>query len=441
MKDPSPVNVLSAVLALQEMMTADAAPSVLYAALLRSLMTLSSSASALITELAQDAPEGRQMTITASCTAAEQPVTELELPELSSLAEKASACENAALSLSAHGGKPCCGNDRINHLLVLPLLYNKQPLASVFLFNREQAYDTGLIASLAPLTQLGAIIAGLLSMQRKHILIERALRDSEVRLRQVIDLVPHHIFAIVPSKGGRLIFANKALAEVYGMTTEEVVGKTQREITPMRAEEEHFLADDLEVIRSGKEKFIPEEIYTDPFGRVHYLQTTKIPFKAVDTGEPAVLGICVDITEQKKAAEERRHIEEQLQQSQKLESLGLLAGGIAHDFNNLLTGILGHASLALLDIPQASPAHARLRSVETAAHRAAQLCRQLLAYSGRGNFEIKPLNLSAIVGEMAEFLTVSVSKKAELRLELAPVLPAVDGDASQLHQVILNLLI
>jgi CheY-like chemotaxis protein len=129
-----------------------------------------------------------------------------------------------------------------------------------------------------------------------------------------------------------------------------------------------------------------------------------------------------------------------MQHAQKLESLGVLAGGIAHDFNNLLVGMLGNASLALLDTPLASPARGPVEDIERAAQRAAELTRQLLAYSGKGRFVIEPIDVSRLVEEMTSLLRAALSKKAELILELPTALPAIEADATQLRQVVMNLL-
>jgi PAS domain S-box-containing protein len=154
-----------------------------------------------------------------------------------------------------------------------------------------------------------------------------------------------------------------------------------------------------------------------------------------------MLGTVMDVTSQHLAEEERKQIERKLQESQKLESLGVLAGGIAHDFNNLLTGILGNASFARMDIPANSPAQPSLEQVELAAQRAADLCKQMLAYSGKGRFIVQPLDLSAVVRETADLLQVSVNKNAVLKYALAPELPAITADATQIRQIIMNLVI
>ncbi len=160
--------------------------------------------------------------------------------------------------------------------------------------------------------------------------------------------------------------------------------------------------------------------------------------------DPSVRAVVVnyrDVTERRQTEEERRRLEAQVQHAQKLESLGVLAGGIAHDFNNLLVGVLGNASLAGMTLPSDSPAHSRLENVEAAARRASELCRQLLAYSGRGAFVIEPVDLGRLLEEMASLMRVSISKKVDLRLELAGGPLVVSADATQLRQVVLNLIV
>jgi two-component system cell cycle sensor histidine kinase/response regulator CckA len=152
-------------------------------------------------------------------------------------------------------------------------------------------------------------------------------------------------------------------------------------------------------------------------------------------------GTHLDITDRKHAEEERLALERRLQQSQKLESLGVLAGGIAHDFNNILTAVLGNADLALSELPPFGPAREYLLEITQASRRAAELCRQMLAYSGRGHFVIEPIDLGALVEDMLHLLESTISKKALLTLNLESTLPPLLGDPSQLSQVIMNLVI
>jgi signal transduction histidine kinase len=156
-------------------------------------------------------------------------------------------------------------------------------------------------------------------------------------------------------------------------------------------------------------------------------------------GSFSKLEIFRDITDLKRAEEERRQLEAQIQHTQRLESLGVLAGGIAHDFNNLLTVILGNTDLALRDTPPGSPAREMLSEVKSAASRASVLTNQMLAYSGRGAFVVGTLELSRLVEEMGQLLHVSLPDKVQLELDLAADLPAIEADASQVHQIVMNL--
>jgi len=147
-----------------------------------------------------------------------------------------------------------------------------------------------------------------------------------------------------------------------------------------------------------------------------------------------------NITERKRAERERSELEAQVRHAQKLESLGILAGGIAHDFNNILLAILGNADLALHDLSHVSPVRPCVEEIEKAARRAADLTRQMLAYSGKGRFEIKVLDLNEIVEEMVSLFESSMSKKGSLRTDLELGLRAIKADVAQVQQVVMNLI-
>jgi two-component system CheB/CheR fusion protein len=138
---------------------------------------------------------------------------------------------------------------------------------------------------------------------------------------------------------------------------------------------------------------------------------------------------------------ERKSLEEQIRQSQRLESLGLLAGGVAHDFNNLLTGILGNASLALDVLDPPEPARSMLESVIQATERAADLTRQLLAYAGKGRFFVRHVDVSTLVRDIADLMRTSIPKKVRFMLDLAADLPPVEADATQIQQLVMNLVL
>ncbi len=137
--------------------------------------------------------------------------------------------------------------------------------------------------------------------------------------------------------------------------------------------------------------------------------------------------------------EEQLRTQEALRNTQRLESLGVLTGGIAHDFNNLLAAVLGNLNLAQMRLEPDDPARRSLNQAEKAVQKATDLTRQMLAYSGRGHFVVKPLDLNLTVQEMTHLLHVTLAKKTELDLELAPGLPPVLADSAQIQQVVLNL--
>lgn len=171
----------------------------------------------------------------------------------------------------------------------------------------------------------------------------RAVQDSEAQLRQVIDLVPHMIFA--KDREGRFLLVNEAVARAYGTTVDKLMVARHADIHEERAELEHFLKDDLQVIESGEPKFIPEETFVDVFGNERILQTTKIPFTAPGTEERAVLGVAVDVTERKRAEEGLIASEAQLRalasrlQSVREEESASIAREIHDELAQTLTGL------------------------------------------------------------------------------------------------------
>lgn len=139
--------------------------------------------------------------------------------------------------------------------------------------------------------------------------------------------------------------------------------------------------------------------------------------------------------------EEKLALQAQMFQAQKLESLGVLAGGIAHDFNNLLMSILGNTEMALINLHDDSPARKSIEKAREVSQRAAELTKQMLAYSGKGKFVIENIDMSELVENTMELLKVSIGKKVEVKYNLAPNLPQVEADATQIRQVVMNLVI
>ncbi|MCU0622384.1 MAG: PAS domain S-box protein [Gemmatimonadaceae bacterium] len=263
----------------------------------------------------------------------------------------------------------------------------------------------------------------------------RALAESERRFRVLSEAAPLGIF--VTDAEGRTVYANPALLALFEQTLEQFhAGEWIARVHP----------DDRPGItaESGRAIAARQSIaYSYRIVRsdgVRHVRISTKPLPPVNGAYTGQVGMVEDITLQVQAAEEARRLEARERETQKLESLGLLAGGIAHDFNNLLVGVLTNASLALLDLADGHAARDAIEDIERAAQRAADLTRQLLAYAGKGRYVVEPVDLSALVREMAQLLRAAIARKVSLRLDLADHVPPVLGDATQLRQVVMNLI-
>jgi PAS domain S-box-containing protein len=223
---------------------------------------------------------------------------------------------------------------------------------------------------------------------------------------------------------------NLGAQQVFGYTPEEAIGQSITLIVP--PDRLHEESDILERIRHGGRIKHFETVRGGKDGRQIPVSLTMSPLHDESGKIVGASQIIRDITEQKE-------LEQQLRQSQKLESLGVLAGGLAHDFNNLLTGIMGNASLAVTDLSHPELVQERIQEILSASDRAALLVRQMLAYAGKGQFVVEPLDLSLQVNEIVTLLRTSISRLVELDLRFDANLPRIDADQAQMQQVIMNL--
>jgi PAS domain S-box-containing protein len=274
-------------------------------------------------------------------------------------------------------------------------------------------------------------------------LIQSIIRDitESKRSRQLMEL---YLYALDNAKDqiflndrtSRFIYVNQAACTTLGYSREELLGMGVGDIDPSfpaEAWEDHW--QDLK----SQAGLRLETSHRSKDGNSYPVEMSLKSF-VFDKAE-YILAVARDLTERKQQEAEKLEMERRLLHSQKLESLGVLAGGIAHDFNNILTSIVGNADLALMRISKDSPGVANLHRIEEAAARAADLAKQMLAYSGKGQFVVEHINLNHLLEDMMHLLEVSTSKKAELRMNLMPNLPSVKVDTTQIRQIVMNLVI
>lgn len=275
--------------------------------------------------------------------------------------------------------------------------------------------------------RIGAIL------RRRRAEAERAEMAESLQL--LLESTGEGVFG--EDRQGRCAFVNRAAAEMLGYSRDALLGRdlhstvhhTRADGSPYAPEACPIHA----VLRTGEPRRGRDEILFRADGSNFPIEFSANPIRREGRTEGVVVTF-TDITE-------RRRNEEHLLQSAKLESLGVLAGGIAHDFNNILTGILGNSSLVLESLPEGDENRALLTEVVTAGERAADLTRQMLAFAGKGQFVLEPVDFSKAIQEIAELLAATLPKPARLNLNLAKPLPLVQADPRQIQQLIFNLVI
>jgi PAS domain S-box-containing protein len=245
---------------------------------------------------------------------------------------------------------------------------------------------------------------------------------------------------------GRTTFANPSAEAMFGWGQEELIGQFLHEkVHSRRPDGAPYPMSEcphMRVLRTGHTLRGQEDFFIHKDGRVIPVACSTAPIQTDGRIAGAAL-VVRDISEQKLADEAQREREEAFRQAQKLESIGVLAGGIAHDFNNLLTGIMGNAGMARRAVLAGRNQHAAnmLGDVLKASERAADLTRQLLAYAGKGQFVVQPLDLCQLVTEVSTLIRASISKKITLMLDVPEECQPIEGDRTQLQQLVMNMVI
>jgi PAS domain S-box-containing protein len=265
---------------------------------------------------------------------------------------------------------------------------------------------------------------------------EEALRESEERYRSILNNIEDGYYEL--DLAGNFTFFNDSLCRALGYSKKEMMGLNNRQymdketakkvyeaFNRVYATGEPYRAYDWEIIRKDGTKRIQESSVS----LMRNARGERIGFR----------GVARDVTEKKKAEQEMAALQEQLRQSQKMEAIGQLAGGIAHDFNNLLTVIKGYSQLSLMELQEGDALKGNIEEIQRAAERAANLTRQLLAFSRRQIMEMKVLDLNTLMRDLDKMLHRVLGEDIGLATLLAADLGRLKADAGQMEQVIVNL--
>ncbi|MGV1100863.1 ATP-binding protein [Thiovibrio sp. JS02] len=275
---------------------------------------------------------------------------------------------------------------------------------------------------------------------QERIRAEEALRASEQRHSLLVNNIPQ-VFWMVSADYRQVLFISPAYETVWGRSCESLLADPGEWLAAVEEEDRPLLFSIINAITSEEPRpeqiDFPEYRIRRPDGEIRWIKARAVPLKNEAGRVWCFAGLCEDITEQKRADEEKRSLEARLRQAQKMEAIGTLAGGIAHDFNNILTIIMGNAELAMM---QNKPEVTRqaLDEIRRGSERAKDLVRQILTFSRKSDQHKEPLQLSLLVKETLKMLRASIPATIEIRQDLASE-ARVLADPTQLHQVIVNL--
>ena len=290
--------------------------------------------------------------------------------------------------------------------------------------------------SAAPIRDRSGSVAGVVLVFRDT--TER--RKAELEQMHLASIVESSEDAIIGRRlDGAITSWNEAATRMFGYSAGEMIGTSTAVLLPPGKSED--AATFLDPIRRGERVVHFETVRRRKDGQEIVVDLTVSPIRNAAGAIVGASKIARDITGRKRSEAAMLRMQEQLLYSQKLESLSALAGGVAHDFNNLLMGITVNASLMLDGAPPDSTVTDLAGNILIATEQAADLTKQMLAYSGRGKFAIEPLSLSPLVRTLLSLIQGSIPKGVEVRLELAGDLPSIQADAGQIQQLTANLIL
>jgi PAS domain S-box-containing protein len=265
---------------------------------------------------------------------------------------------------------------------------------------------------------------------------DESLREREEQLRIIFEASGAGIILVSPR--GEIQFANQRMAEMFGLTVEQLIGTSYVEHLH-KAEQETGDQRMHQLISGEIKSVLLERRYLRADGTEFWGHLSGRRLENLDGSLRALVGIITDITKRKEAAEQKRSLQAQLQQAQKMESLGSLAGGVAHDMNNVLGAILGLASAHLAAQAPGSSAGQAFSTIIKAAERGGNMLKSLLSFARQNAADMRELDLNALVRDEVRLLERTTLARVRLVLELAPDLRMVLGDAGALTHALMNL--
>jgi signal transduction histidine kinase/ActR/RegA family two-component response regulator len=270
---------------------------------------------------------------------------------------------------------------------------------------------------------------------------ERSRIDTEEELVRILNSLPVHVWSAKVTRDGKFEMRRMStvIAQISGRPVEFFDGTPETWLKTTHPDDKERLERIVLDVTSGKTPGLDYEYRIVRLDGTIRHMSDSIRVTEIDEGL-RLDGMARDVTPLVEAEKEHAQLEARFQQAQKLDSLGVLAGGVAHDFNNLLVAMLGHARLAEDDLPEDSPIRSNLQSVIKAARRAGELCEQMLTYAGKVPIVTEPIELESIVEEMGELLRASIPASTFIRYGFDKEVPCLQGDASQIRQVALNLI-
>ncbi len=255
-------------------------------------------------------------------------------------------------------------------------------------------------------------------------------------LREVIDASPNFVF--VKDTSARIILANRRLADNYGTTPAEMIGKTVKEIMQNPEVAEAAFKNDMDILSGRLDRIEKEERYTDRSGQLLWAYTVKGPLTDGTGRIVGLIGVSTDITDRKKEEEARTALESKLRQAQKMEAIGTLAGGIAHDFNNILSSIIGYTELAIDEAGPDTSLRRNLQQVLSAGARAGDLVKQILTFSRQSEQVSTPFQVKLLIKESLKLLRASLPTTIEIKENIRSD-DVIIGDPVQIQQIVMNL--